>query len=217
MNISINGTIMSDEWAGAMRYYGLNDNTCPGDVRRAVESGEDVNVYINSDGGELVAGIEMYSILVEYAGNTTAYIQSRAASAATVAMMGCRRIVAEAPSLICIHNPTVYADGTAAKLRHAADDLDNVKGAIIAAYRRHATVSDDELSKLMDRDVWITADEAKNVGIVDEIATRGAASGTIVNGIGVWHFPTEAMLYEYRSAKKNTAAAARARIDKYRW
>ena len=76
MDINMRGTLMSDDWAEVMRYFGFNDVFCPGDVRAAMESEEDITIYVNSDGGSLVAGTEIYSLIAPSGQNLTYYSQS---------------------------------------------------------------------------------------------------------------------------------------------
>ncbi len=198
----MSGDIMTDEFADILRYWGCDDNVCPKDVRKACETAgeEGLVMYVNSDGGSLIAGTEIYSVLREY-GRAEAHIQSRAASSATVAIMGCSRIVAEAVSLICIHNPSSYVSGDAEVMRRTAEELDNVKAAILAAYAGRADLSKKDLSALMDRDIWIPAERAKEYGLIDDILpspghssgsgiNSGVRSGEIVNAGGRVFFPT---------------------------
>lgn len=197
MDVHLRGTMMPDRWAAVMRRYGFNDVCCPGDLDEAIASGEDITLYVNSDGGSLVAGTEIYSRIAGYSGQTTAHIQTRAASAATVAIMACSRIVAEPVSLICVHNPSSYAEGDASVMRHTAEELENVKEAILAAYRGRVKKSDEEISALMDRDVWIDARTAAEYGLVDTVLERKKGPAVLVNGTGVLQFPTVEMMDQY--------------------
>lgn len=236
MNFDFRGDLMSDEEAEVMRYFGFSDIVCPADLKKTVTEadGGDLDIVINSDGGSLIAGTEMYSVLRAYGGKKTARIQSRAASAATVVMMACDKIIAESVSLICIHNPLGYAEGGADDMRHTAEELDNIKTAIINAYSPRMTVSRDEISELMDRDVWIDATAAKSYGLIDEIrgegervgnvvGADGKISANIVNSVGKYTRPTAEMIAAYRAAKEKSkldesrVRAARAWLDTYRY
>lgn len=208
MDVQMRGTIMPDEWADIMRHFGYTDVCCPADFRAAVESEEDIDVYVNSDGGSLIAGTEIYSILAEHKGKVTAHIQSRAASAATVAMMACAEVVAEPVSLICVHNPSTYAEGDSRTMRHTAEELENVKSSIILAYSGRLKKTEEEISELMDKDMWIDARTALSYGLIDKIAERGARPAVLVNGCGYMQFPTQEMEAEYRAHKAKEADEA---------
>lgn len=216
-----NGDLLSDYLADIWRWYGDKDNVCPADIRALCEraNGEDLTIYFNSDGGSLVAGTEIYSVLRAYRGRKTAHIQSRSASAATVAMMACDRIVAESVALVCVHNPSTYSYGDADEMRHTAEELDNIKKAILNAYEPRIKVSREEISALMDRDVWLDAESAKGYGLIDEIVGEPVPAGTIINAAGRVRYPTQKMIEEYRAAKQasaDTEAAARAWLNTYR-
>ncbi len=218
MDINMRGTLMSDDWAEVMRYFGFNDVFCPGDVRAAMESEEDITIYVNSDGGSLVAGTEIYSMIAEYGHHVTAHIQTRAASAATVAMMACHKIVCEPVSIVCIHNPSSWAEGDASVMRHTADELDNIKKSIVAAYMGRTSKTEEEIAALMDKEMWIDATEALENGLVDEILTRRAGPYAIVNAVGAYHFPTTEMIEEFRNQKQNESKreAAKAFLEIYK-
>lgn len=216
-----NGDMLTDEYAEIWRYFGENSNVCPADIRTlcAEAAGDDITLYFNSDGGALVAGTEIYSILREYKGNVTAHIQSRAASSATVAMMACDRIVAEAVALVLIHNPSTHAAGDANALRMTADELDSVKNAIMNAYTGRMNKSREEISALMDKDRWLDAHAAKEVGLIDEIIESPSAAKNYTNAAGRSIYPTQKMIDDYRAAKSdenNRVRAAKAFLDNYR-
>lgn len=203
MNFRFGGTLMDDESADIMRWFGWEDNVCPSDIRDLLEKagGEEVVLEVNCDGGDLMVGTEIYTMLRNYSGRVVADIQSRAASAATVAMMGADEITAENTALICVHNPTTYARGEQRNLQGAADTLGACKEVILNAYMGRAKVSREELSALMDRDVFITAEKAVEYGLVDSIKAQDTEGVRIVAGVGGVHFPTEKMISDWQAMK----------------
>lgn len=221
VTFNFSGDVLTDEFADVWRYYGESNNVCPGDIRRLCDTanGDDITIYINSDGGTLIAGTEIYSILREYTGSITAHIQSRAASSATVAMMACDRIIAEPVSLVLIHNPSTYVEGDANELRMTAEELDTVKNAIMSAYLGRTKKSREEISAIMDKDIWMDAQTAKDNGLIDEVLTSSSGVRDIVNSIGRVRYPTQRMIETYRAAKTdetNRIAAAKAFLENYR-
>lgn len=201
MNFRFGGTLMDDEWAEIMRWWGYTDNVCPSDIRNLLEKagGEEVILEVNCDGGDLMVGTEITPLLRDYSGRVVAHIQSRSASAATVAMMGADEITAEDTALICVHNPTSYARGEQRDLQGAADTLEACKEVILNAYMGRAKVSREEISALMDRDIFITAEKAVEYGLVDSIKKR--ETERIVAGTGGVHFPTEKMISDWKAMK----------------
>ena len=67
-------------------------------------------------------------------------------------------------SLLMIHNAWSYAGGNAKELRKAADDLEKISAAAANAYRAYMTISNEELEELLDKESWITPQEAVSYG-----------------------------------------------------
>lgn len=217
MKVNLKGTITTNDDADIFRYFGFIDVCCPGDISSAIENsadGEELEIIINSGGGDLISGNEMYSMLRAYPGNTVARIQSLSGSAATVAMMGCKKRIADPPSLICVHNPTAYGEGDASEHKRTAKELENVKKAILNAYESRVKVSREEISALMDKDILIDSTEALKYGLIDEISGEGEPENQtlrIINaasGTGMV-YPTAEMTKIYHDAKDASDLAAR--------
>lgn len=205
---------MSDEDAEVMRYFGWQDNCCPGDVASAAASlpeGEELEVVINSGGGDLFAGKDLYFALKK--AGARARVTTMSASAATVAMMGCREITADATSLFCIHDPTTWEAGNADALRKTAAELDTLKTSIIDAYAPRLKRSREEVWQLMQENRWMNAQEALELGLIDRITGEQSAPDAqntrVLNAVRA-DFPTEKMRADYQAAKmqkeKNGAA-----------
>ena len=228
-NYIFNGDIYDDEFAEILRYYGFESGIiCPSDVRNFLSgaAGEDVTFEVNSPGGVLVAGTEIYSVIKNYGGNTTALVQSYAASAATVAIAGCRRITAERGALLCAHNPSTVAWGDAREMYKAGQGLENIKEALLNIYEPRAKISREEMSALMDKDEYIDANRALEVGLIDDISDTPATAGgedirRVVNSARALFTPSQKMIDDYRAAKaaetQNAARTkARAILNQYR-
>lgn len=170
-DIHLRGSLVGNDDAAILRWLGWRDITCPMDIQRALEvaGGEKVTLLVSSPGGSVTVGTDIYSILRRYGGETTALVQGMSASAATVAMMGCNRIVAEPGSLLCYHNPSLDADGTADDHRNAATSLDNVKESILNIYMTKTGKTREEISALMDQDLLISPQQALEYGLIDAV------------------------------------------------
>ena len=210
--IKLNGTIMPNDDADIMRWFGWNDVCCPADIENALAElpdGEEVTVWINSTGGDLFSGLDMYHALKNAKGKTRAKITTCAASAASVAAMGCSVIEADAASVICVHDPSCWASGAAEDLRKTADELDTFKRSIMATYRGRAKISDEEMWNLMREDRWMNADEALEKGLIDSMSGEGqSGSVRIVNAGRPCFFPTDEMRERYQNAKGNERKCA---------
>lgn len=209
MDVELRGTIVNNEDAELLRWWGFSDLTCPGDIASALDNanGEEVTLLINSPGGDLISGSEIRSRLLRYPGTTKALVQSHAASSATVAMSGCDEIAADATSLICIHNPSAEAYGDHREHQAAAKQLFSVKDAILNAYMGRTKLSRKQLSELMDKDIWITAIKAKEYGLVDQVEgtqqeeADNAEGVRLLNGAGTFPKITSAMRERFAAWK----------------
>lgn len=129
----------------------------------------EINVYINSYGGEVAEGLAIYNALKRHAAKVNTYCDGFACSIASVIFMaGDERIMNEA-SLLMIHNAWTLAQGNAAELRKQADDLDKMTQASITAYLNHSNLSEKEIKKLMDAESWLLPEEAMEYGFATAI------------------------------------------------
>lgn len=135
-----------------------------------------VSVHINSYGGEVGEGLAIYNELAEFGECETVCTGFAASISSVIFMAGKKRIMRPA-SLLMIHNAWMYAQGNAAELRKQADDLDTITNASVAAYMARATVSEEKIRELMDKESWITPASAVEMGLCDEIAAPDATGG----------------------------------------
>lgn len=196
--IKIKGVIYDNDTAEIMRWFEYFDNTCPADIEKAIAEadGDDIELIINSEGGMLISGLEMYCLLKAYTGRVAAYVQSFAASAATVVMMAASEIVAEPVSLICIHNPVIRSGGDEHDLERDLESLKNIKTSILNAYDGKLKMTRDEISDLMDKDIFISADQALEYGIINRIEGKEGEQNLLVAS-GTHMFPTPEMREKY--------------------
>lgn len=139
-------------------------------------NGEDVDIVIDSPGGLVRIGSDIYSELRKYAGNSTAYILGISASASTVAMLGAKKVVSMPTARYFMHNAQGSMEGDYRDMRKAATDLKVANESIINAYELKTKMPRDQLQAIMDKNTWMTAQEAKGYGFVDEIALKDGES-----------------------------------------
>lgn len=119
-----------------------------------------INVYINSYGGEVAEGLAIYNALRRHKAKVKTVCDGFACSIASVIFMaGDERVMNEA-SLLMIHNAWTFASGDAASLRKQADDLEKITQASVEAYKAHSSLSEDEIKALMDAETWMLPEEA---------------------------------------------------------
>ncbi|AKL95007.1 phage protein [Clostridium aceticum] len=188
--IEIKGTIVSndDKWI----YEWLEmDATSPRDVSNAIEkaNGEDLELEINSGGGSVFAGSEIYTLLKDYQGNVTAKILGIAASAASVIAMAAKTIKISPTAQIMIHNVSSRAWGDYRDMQQQSEVLKNYNTSIANAYRLKTNMDENQLLELMNKETWLNAQQAKELGFADEIMFDDA--NQLVAGINTSVLPQE--------------------------
>lgn len=128
---------------------------------------EDVDIIINSNGGNLVAGSEIYTHLRAHKGKVNVRITAIAASAASLIAMAGDHIEMSPVARMMIHNPSSIAQGEAKDLNHAAETLEHVGQIMAEAYAVRAGKNKQELVEMMARETWLNADEAIEQGFAD--------------------------------------------------
>ena len=210
---------MDNDNADIMRWYGWLDIVCPMDVSDALREagGEEVTLLINSPGGDMTVGTEIYRLLRRYEGRSVALVQGFAASAATLLLQGATVRQAEPGALICIHNPSLEAEGDWRELKGAADSAKNAREAILDIYAQRSGQERGTLGNLMDKDIWISAGQARDYGLVDEVlpweGEEEPGPLTMVAGVGMLPRITGKMRAEYADfiARKRRETAVRLR------
>lgn len=165
--IEVKGTIVSDSQAKIYQYFGI-PYTSPSSVILP-ETGEDVLVEINSGGGEVFAGSEIFTKLKAYEGKVTARVVGLAASAASVILMGADEIEISPTAQIMIHNAWSTAVGDSKDMLHEASVLDGINQSIMTAYVMKTDISKNELYDLMEAETWMGAERAVELGFADRI------------------------------------------------
>jgi ATP-dependent Clp protease protease subunit len=130
---------------------------------------ENINVYINSYGGEVAEGLAIYNALKRHKAKVTTYADGFACSIASVIFAAGDERVMSNTSLLMIHNAWSGVVGNSKDLRKQADDLDKINQASINAYMNIVNIKEEELKELMDNESWLNADEALEKGFATKI------------------------------------------------
>ncbi|MEI9964389.1 MAG: head maturation protease, ClpP-related [Caulobacteraceae bacterium] len=137
---------------------------------RALGAVDQIDVRINSPGGQVFEGMAIYSQLAEHPARIVTHVDGVAASIASViAMAGDEIIIAEA-GMMMIHQAEGGAVGRATDLRQMADLLETVTGSIADVYAARTRQSNDQLLAWMAAETWMTAAEAVERGFADSVA-----------------------------------------------
>lgn len=130
-----------------------------------------INVYINSYGGEVAEGLAIYNALKRHKAKVTTYCDGFACSIASVIFMAGDERIMNDSSLLMIHNAWTFAQGDSQALRKQADDLDKITQASVEAYKAHSNITEEEIKSLMNAETWILPGEALSYGFATATET----------------------------------------------
>jgi len=134
-------------------------------------NGEDIEVRINSVGGEVQEGITIYNLLKSYAGNVKVIVDGWAASIASIIALGGDELVMNEGSFIMIHNPWTGMMGEAKDLRQEADLLDLMTNELVNIYVQATGLDEGEIRQMMDEETWLNPTDAIEKGFANSVAT----------------------------------------------
>jgi ATP-dependent Clp protease protease subunit len=123
-----------------------------------------INVYINSYGGEVAEGLAIYNALKRHPAKIVTYCDGFACSIASVIFMAGEERIMCNPSFLMIHDAWSFAAGNADELRKQADDLEKITTASVEAYMARCNLTEDELRAKMKAETWLTHTEAVEMG-----------------------------------------------------
>ena len=170
MRVNVKGVIIPQDYKRVYDWYDM-ESTTPKDVADALAAanGQPIEVYINSGGGYVHAGTDIYTALCEYPGEVNIKIIYAASAASVIAMAGHSMI--SPVGQMMIHNVYSGADGDYRALHRAGDQLDIACDALANAYMRKTGKTRDEIRAMMDAETWVDARRAVELGLVSWAAT----------------------------------------------
>ena len=140
----------------------------------SADPGKDISIYLNTPGGSVYAGLGIY--------DTMQYISSDVSTRCTgmAASMGAVLLVAGATgkrfalqhSRVMIHQPMGGAQGQASDIEITAREIQKLKKELYTIIADHSGRPYEQIEKDSDRDYWMTAAEAKEYGMIDEVLVR---------------------------------------------
>lgn len=176
MKINIKGVIIPNDDKRIYEWFEM-DSTCPREVENEVEkaNGEDLEVIINSPGGDVFSGSEIYTLLKDYSGDVVTKIVGVAASAASIVAMAGKKVMMSPTAEMMIHNVRSTARGDYKIMEHEAQVLKDYNSTIANAYMIKSGMSKEELLALMDKEIWLTPEKALEYKLIDEIMFMDSA------------------------------------------
>ena len=173
----LEGVIASESW--------YDDEVSPKQFREelAQHSG-DITVRINSPGGDVFAGMQIYNMLKDRESNVTVVVDALAASAASFIAMAGDKIIMNTGSMMMIHKASTIAWGNEDEMLEVIEMLKKVDESIISLYVARTGKSAEEIKELLASETWMTADEAVEMGFADEaIAGKTKLSDIVKNAL----------------------------------
>ena len=158
--LRLEGPIDTETWWG--------DEVTPDYFRQELEAHPgDIDVYINSPGGDVVAATMIYTMLMEHKGNVTVKIEGIAASAASIVAMAGTRVLMAPTAYMMIHNASSIAWGDKHEMEHEMAVLDEIDKGIRDAYHIKTGIRDSKLEEMMDDETWMSARTCIELGFAD--------------------------------------------------
>ncbi|MFM2134767.1 MAG: hypothetical protein RL021_167 [Bacteroidota bacterium] len=143
----------------------------------SVDAKKDIQIYMNSPGGSVYAGLGIYDTMQFVQPSIATICTGMAASMAAVLMCAGEKgkRAALKHSRIMIHQPLGGAEGQASDIEITAREIQKLKKELYEIIASHSGQEYEKVWKDSDRDYWMTADEAKSYGMIDEVLTRKKA------------------------------------------
>lgn len=130
----------------------------------------DVELHVNSPGGDVHEGVAMLNVLRAHPGRVTAIVEGLAASAASfIVAGGADHVIMRPHSEMMLHAPWTALEGDGPTLVKAAGDLERLGGTLARIYADKAGGTPEHWADVMAAETWYTADEAVAAGLADEV------------------------------------------------
>lgn len=132
---------------------------------------KDITIFLNSPGGSVVDGLEIYNLLRASGRNITTVLTGIAASMGSIIFLAGDKRIAMTGGLFMIHKPSGFTWGDADDFRKEAELLDKMQGSLQEIYQERASI--DNLEEAMNAETWFNIEEMKEKGIVtsDELVS----------------------------------------------
>jgi len=169
--INIKGPIVSSQQQWIYDYFGI-EATSPSKVNKIIDSimtNEDLEVEINSNGGDISAASEIYTAIRGYSkGNKKTYIVGSAYSAGSVIAMASESYMSPT-AMMMVHKVSSGAEGNSNDMDKMSKVLQVADQTVANAYIAKSGMSMKEALKMMADETWLTAQQAKDKGLIDGI------------------------------------------------
>jgi ATP-dependent Clp protease protease subunit len=128
-----------------------------------------INLRINSPGGDVFEGITMYNRLKQHKAKVTTYVDGIAGSIASIIALAGDEIVMGEGSMFFIHKPWTFAMGNAQELEETINRLDDVEEQLVGIYQRKTKLDRAEIKKMMAENTWLDAGQSLDKNFATKI------------------------------------------------
>lgn len=179
--INIKGPIINNAQQWIYDYFEI-EATSPGKVNKILDSiagKEDLEVEINSCGGDISAASEIYTAIRSYSkGNKKANIVGSAYSAGSVIAMACECYMSPT-AMMMIHKVSSAASGNSDDMEKMSQTLQVADQTVANAYIAKSGMSMKDALKMMAQETWLTAQQAKEKGLIDGVMFENSQSSSV--------------------------------------
>ena len=210
--IKMKGPLISNNEYEAYEFFGLEAVSAKSITDQFPEDiNEDIVLEVNSNGGLVTVGSEIYTALKNYEGHVTVEVTGMAASAASVAIMGADTVKMSPTAQIMIHKTLLTrASGNSDDLEKAVNALKSSDQSIINAYVSKTGLSEEEIFEMMKNETFMSAQVAVEKGFADELMTFEKDLGAVAS-LESGLLP-QAVIDDFYSRKKSNTKEAQAML-----
>ena len=146
----------------------------------SVDPGKDISIYINSPGGSVTAGLGIYDTMQFISSDVATLCTGMAASMAAVLLVAGKEGKRSAlkHSRVMIHQPLGGVQGQASDIEIEAREIQKFKKELYTVISEHSHQPFEKVWNDSDRNYWMTSEEAKAYGMIDEVLMRKSVSNT---------------------------------------
>lgn len=158
-----------------------DSDVMPDDVKNLLDEIKDVkdlNIYINSGGGSVFAGLAIYNMLKRSKASKTVFVDGVAASIASVIALAGDRVIIPSNAFLMIHKPWSWTIGNSSDFRKMADDLDRIESGIMNVYKENLKegVDIETIQEMVDAETWLNGEEAEKYFNIEVIEAKDVAA-----------------------------------------
>ncbi|MCE2082168.1 Clp protease ClpP [Streptococcus thermophilus] len=197
--IDIKGDIASDDLVAFYDFFGMKC-TYPKMVQEAIENDKDEEITLNiaSNGGDVFAASEIYTMLKASGKRIVVNVQGLAASAASVISMAGDTVRISPTAQIMIHKASTGIRGNSDDLEHQSAVLSSIDESIALAYEMKTGLKQTELLDLMAKETWLNAKTAVDKGFADEIMFSDTEKEVMVTN-AVHQLPSKSAINKFKN------------------